>query len=72
MKITVIDFLELVKDELFDLYVNGIQVGEDIEYYKVRSKYYDLQLPLMLDKAMRCNVIKVDFRNRRVFAEDVE
>lgn len=70
MKITVIDFLELVKDELFDLYVNGIQVGEDVEYYKVRAKYYDSELPPLLDKAMRCNVIKVDFRNRRIFAED--
>ena len=72
MKITVIDFLELVKDETFDVYVNGIQTGEDIEYYKVRSKYYDSDLPPLLDKAMRCNVIKVDFRNRRIFAEDVE
>lgn len=72
MKITVIDFLEFVKDELFDLYVNGIQVGEDVEYYKVRAKYYDLELPPLLDTAMRCNVIKVDFRNRRIFAEDVE
>ena len=72
MKITVIDFLELVKDETFDVYVNGIQVGEDIEYYKVRSKYYDSDLPPLLDTAMRCNVIKVDFRNRRIFAEDVE
>ena len=72
MKITVIDFLELVKDETFDIYINGIQVGEDVEYYKVRSKYYDLELPPLLDKAMRCNVIKVDFKNRRVFAEDVE
>lgn len=72
MEIKVIDFLELVKEELFDLYLNGIQVGEDIEYYKVRSKYYDSDLPPLLDKAMRCNVIKVDFRNRRIFAEDGE
>ena len=72
MKITVIDFLELVKDETFDIYINGIQVGEDVEYYKVRSKYYDLELPPLLDKAMRFKVIKVDFRNRRIFAEDVE
>lgn len=72
MEITVIDFLELVKDETFDVYVNGIQVGEDVEYYKVRSKYYDSELPPLLDEAMRCNVIKVDFRNRRIFAEDAE
>lgn len=72
MEIAVIDFLELVKDETFDVYVNGIQVGEDVEYYKVRSKYYDSELPPLLDKAMRCNVIKVDFRNRRIFAEDAE
>lgn len=72
MEITVIDFLELVKDETFDVYVNGIQVGEDVEYYKVRSKYYDSELPPLLDEAMRCNVIKVDFRNRRIFAEDTE
>lgn len=72
MKITVIDFLELVKDETFDIYINGIQVGEDVEYYEVRTKYYDSELPPLLDKAMRCNVIKVDFKNRRVFAEDVE
>lgn len=72
MKITVIDFLELVKDETFDIYINGIQVGEDVEYYKVRSKYYDSELPPLLDTAMRCNVIKVDFKNRRVFAEDAE
>jgi hypothetical protein len=72
MEIKVIDFLELVKEELFDLYLNGIQVGEDVEYYKVRAKYYDSALPPLLDKAMRCNVIKVDFLNRRIFAEDVE
>ena len=72
MEITVIDFLELVKDETFDIYINGIQVGEDVEYNKVRSKYYDLELPPLLDKAMRCNVIKVDFKNRRTFAEDAE
>ena len=69
MQIKVIDFLELVKDELFDLYVNGIQVGEDIEYYKVRAKYYDSELPPLLDRAMSCNVIKVDFKFHRVFAE---
>ena len=72
MDIKVIDFLELVKEELFDLYLNGIQVGEDVEYYKVRSKYYDSDLSPLLDDAMRCNVIKVDFRNRRIFAEDAE
>jgi hypothetical protein len=72
VEITVIDFLEFVKEETFDVYVNGIQAGEDVEYYKVRSKYYDSELPPLLDDAMRCNVIKVDFRNRRIFAEDTE
>jgi hypothetical protein len=72
VEITVIDFLEFVKEETFDVYVNGIQVGEDVEYYKVVAKYYDSELPPLLDKAMRCNVTKVDFRNRRIFAEDVE
>ena len=72
MKITVIDFLELVKDELFDLYVNGIQVGEGVEYNEARWKYFNSELPPLLDVAMRCNVIKVDFLNRRIFAEDVK
>jgi hypothetical protein len=72
VEITVIDFLEFVKEETFDVYVNGIQIGKDVEYYKVRSKYYNSELPPLLDEAMRCNVIKVDFRNRRIFAEDTE
>jgi hypothetical protein len=73
MKITVIDFLEMVgHDELFDVYVNGIQVGEGVEYYDARQKYYNSELPPLLDDAMRCNVIKVDFLNRRIFAEDVK
>jgi hypothetical protein len=63
---------QIVKEETFDVYVNGIQIGKDVEYYKVRSKYYNSELPPLLDEAMRCNVIKVDFRNRRIFAEDVE
>ncbi len=70
MQIKVIDFLELVKEEKFDIYVNGIQVGEGVEYYDVRQRYYNLELPPLLDAAMRCNVIKVDFKNRRVFAEE--
>ena len=70
MQIKVFDFLEMVKEEKFDIYVNGIQVGEGVEYYEARRKYFNSGLPPLLDKAMRCNVIKVDFKNRRVFAEE--
>ena len=73
MDIAVFDFLEMVgHDELFDIYVNGIQVGAGVEYSEARWKYFNSELPPLLDKAMRCNVIKVDFRNRRIFAEDGE
>ena len=70
MLIKVIDLLELVKEEKFDIYVNGIQVGEGVEYYGVRQRYYNAELPPLLDRAMSCNVIKVDFKNCRVFAGD--
>lgn len=73
MEIAVIDFLRMVgDDELFDVYVNGIHAGEVVGYSETRQKYYNSELPTLLDKAMRCNVIKVDFRNRRIFAEDVK
>lgn len=73
MEIAVIDFLRMVgDDELFDVYVNGIHVGEVVGYSETRWKYFNSELPLLLDDAMRCNVIKVDFRNRRIFAEDAE
>ena len=42
MEIAVFDFLEMVGgDELFDVYVNGIQVGEGVEYNEARWKLYE-------------------------------
>lgn len=72
MKITVIDFLELVNEEKFDIYLNGIQVGEGVEYYGAKWRYIDKELPPLLDRAMECNVVKVDFKFHRVFAGDAE